>query len=64
MMATGTTSPESEELRGLHQYLRRLEYRQIRVKQGSIDVTSQQIAVLRRGIERLERTLSRLSGKA
>jgi hypothetical protein len=64
MMATGTTSPESEELRGLRQYLRRLEYRQIRVKQGSIDVTSQQIAVLRRAIERLERTLSRLSGKA
>jgi uncharacterized small protein (DUF1192 family) len=33
------------------------------VKQGSIDVTSQQIALLRREIEQLERTLSRLSGK-
>ena len=33
------------------------------VKQGNIDVTSQQIALLRREIEQLERTLSRLSGE-
>jgi cbb3-type cytochrome oxidase cytochrome c subunit len=57
------TMAESKELRGLRQFLRRLECRQIRVKQGGVDVTSQQIAHLRREIERLERTFSRLSGK-
>ena len=53
----------SDALTGLRQLLRRLECRQMSVKQGSIDVTSQQIAVLRREIEQLERMLSRLSGK-
>jgi hypothetical protein len=62
-MATGTTSPRSDALTGVRQLLRCLECRQMRVKQGNIDVTSQQIAVLRREIEQLERTLSRLSGK-
>ena len=33
------------------------------VKQGGIDVTSQQISLLRREIAQLERILSRLSGK-
>ena len=63
MMATGTINPGSDALTGLRQLLCRLECRQMSVKQGSIDVTSQQIAFLRREIAQLERTLSRLSGK-
>ena len=63
MMATGTTNPGSDALTGLRQLLCRLECRQMSVKQGNIDVTSQQIAVLRREIEQLEHTLSRLAGK-
>ena len=62
-MATATTNRIVDVLTGLRQLLRRLECRQVSVKQGNIDVTSQQIAVLRREIEQLERTLSRLSGK-
>jgi len=52
-MATGTTSLGSDALTGLRQFLCRLECRQMSVKQGNIDVTSQQIAVLRREIEQL-----------
>ena len=63
MMATGTTDPGPDALTALRQLLCRLECRQMSVKQGSIDVTSQQTALLRREIEQLERTLSRLSGK-
>jgi vacuolar-type H+-ATPase subunit I/STV1 len=63
MMATGTTNPGSDALTGLRQLLRRLECRQMSVKQGGIDVTSQQISLLRREIAQLERILSRLSGK-
>jgi len=47
---------------GDRQLLRRLECRQMSVKQGSIDVTSEQIAFLRQEIVQLERTLLRLSG--
>ena len=43
-MATGTTNPGSDALTGLRQLLRRLECRQMSVKQGNTDVTSQQIA--------------------
>jgi hypothetical protein len=63
MMATGTTNPGSDALTGLRQLLCRLECRQMSVKQGGIDVTSQQISLLRREIAQLERILSRLSGK-
>ena len=62
MMATGTTNQGSDALTGLRQ-LYRLECRQMSVKQGGIDVTSQQIGLLRRKIAQLERILSRLSGK-
>ncbi len=48
---------------GLRELLRRLETRQVSVKQGNTDVTSQEIAALRLEIEQLERTLSRLSGE-
>lgn len=61
-MATGTTYPGHDLLTGLRQLLRRLECRQMTVKQGSIDVTSEQIAFLRQEIVQLERTLLRLSG--
>jgi len=53
MMAIGTTNPGSDALPSLRQLLCRLECRQMSVKQGNIDVTSQQIAVLRREIEQL-----------
>ena len=38
-----------------------LESRQMSVNQGGTDVTTREIAVLRREIEQLKRTLSRLS---
>jgi hypothetical protein len=41
--------------------LRRLEYRELSMKQGNADVTSQEIAALQEEIEQLERTLLRLS---
>ena len=62
-MATVTTNPGSDALTDLRQLLYRLECRQMSAKQGNIDVTSQQIAVLRREIEQLEHTLSRLAKK-
>lgn len=55
-----STDPASA-LAGLRQLLHRLETRQVSVKQGGTDVTSREIAVLRRAIEQLKRTLSRLS---
>ena len=63
MMATATTNRIVDVLTGLRQLLRRLESRQVSVKQGNTDVTSQEIAALRQEIEQLERTLSRLSGE-
>jgi hypothetical protein len=51
----------ADALRGLRQLLQRLESRQMSVNQGGTDVTTREIAVLRREIEQLERTLSRLS---
>ena len=63
MMATATTNRKLDVLKGLRELLRRLEYRQVSVKQGNTDMTSQEIAALRREIEQLERTFSRLSGK-
>jgi hypothetical protein len=51
----------ADALTGLRQLLHRLESRQMSVKQGGTDVTTREIAVLRREIEQLERTLSRLS---
>jgi hypothetical protein len=62
-MATGTTNPGLDVLTGLRELLRRLETRQVSVKQGNTDVTSQEIAALRLEIEQLERTLSHLSGE-
>ena len=62
-MATGTTNPGLDVLTGLCELLRRLETRQVSVKQGNTDVTSQEIAALRLEIEQLERTLSHLSGE-
>jgi hypothetical protein len=62
-MATGTTNPGLDVLTGLRELLRRLETRQVSVKQGNTDVTSQEIAALRLEIEQLERTLSRLLAK-
>ena len=50
----------ADALRGLRQLLHRLESRQS-VNQGGTDVTTREIAVLRREIEQLKRTLSRLS---
>jgi hypothetical protein len=63
MMATATTNRRLDVLTGLRQLLRRLESRQVSVKQGNADVTSQEIAALRSEIEDLERTFSRLSGE-
>ena len=63
MMATATTNRRHDVLTGLRQLLRRLESCQVSVKQGNTDVTSQEIAALRREIEDLERTFSRLSGE-
>jgi len=63
MMATATTNRRLDVLMGLRQLLRRLEYRSVSVKQGNTDVTSQEIAALRREIKDLERTFSRLSGE-
>ena len=63
MMATATTNRRLDVLKGLRQLLRRLESRQVSVKQGNTDVTSQEIAALRSEIEDLERTFSRLSGE-
>ena len=63
MMATATTNRIVDVLTGLRQLLRRLESRQVSVKQGNTDVTSQEIAALRQEIEQLERTFSRLSGE-
>ena len=51
----------ADALRGLRQLLNRLESRQMSVNQGGTDVTTREIAVLRRAIKQLERTLSRLS---
>jgi hypothetical protein len=62
-MATGTTNSGLDVLTGLRQLLRRLETRQVSVKQGNADVTSQEIAALRQEIEQLERTLLHLSGQ-
>ena len=61
-MATGTTNPGLDVLTGLRELLRRLETRQVSVKQGNTDVTSQEIAALQLEIEQLERTLH-LSGE-
>ena len=61
-MATERSSLALEVLTGLR-VLRRLEYRELSVKQGNADVTSQAIAALRQEIEQLERTLLRLSAK-
>jgi len=63
MMATATTNRIVDVLIGLRQLLRRLESRQVSVKQGNTDVTSQEIAALRQEIEQLERAFSRLSGE-
>jgi hypothetical protein len=63
MMATATTNRIVDVLTGLRQLLRRLESRQVSVKQGNTDVTSQEIAALRQEIEQLERAFSRLSGE-
>ena len=63
MMTTATTNRRLDVLTGLRQLLRRLESRQVSVKQGNADVTSQEIAALRREIEDVERTFSRLSGE-
>ena len=63
MMVTATTNRIVDVLTGLRQLLRRLESRQVSVKQGNTDVTSQEIAALRQEIEQLERTFSRLSGE-
>jgi len=63
MMTTATTNRRLDVLTGLRQLLRRLESRQVSVKQGNADVTSQEIAALRSEIEDLERTFSRLSGE-
>ena len=54
-MATGTTNPGLDVLTGLRELLRRLETRQVSVKQGNTDVTSQEIAALRLEIEQLKR---------
>jgi hypothetical protein len=62
-MATGPSSLGLDVLTGLRELLRRLEYRELSVKQGNADVTSQQTAALRQEIEQLERTLLRLLGK-
>ena len=51
----------ADALRGLRQLLHRLKSRQMSVNQGGTDVTTREIAVLRREIEQLKRTLSRLS---
>ena len=51
----------ADALRGLRHLLHRLESRQMSVNQGGTDVTTREIAVLRREIEQLKRTLSRLS---
>ena len=63
MMATATTNRIVDVLTGLRQLLRRLESRQVSVKQGNTNVTSQEIAALRQEIEQLERAFSRLSGE-
>jgi hypothetical protein len=63
MMVTATTNRIVDVLTGLRQLLRRLESRQVSVKQGNTDVTSQEIAALRQEIEQLERAFSRLSGE-
>ena len=63
MMATATTNGIVDVLTGLRQLLRRLESRQVSVKQGNTDVTSQETAALRQEIEQLERMFSRLSGE-
>jgi len=63
MTATATTNRIVDVLTGLRQLLRRLESRQVSVKQGNTDVTSQEIAALRQEIEQLERAFSRLSGE-
>ena len=63
MTATATTNRIVDVLIGLRQLLRRLESRQVSVKQGNTDVTSQEIAALRQEIEQLERAFSRLSGE-
>ena len=47
MMATATTNRRLDVLTGLRELLRRLESRQVSVKQGNADVTSQEIAALR-----------------
>ncbi len=57
IVATGTTNPALDVLTGLREMLRRLETRQVSVKQGNADVTSQEIAALRHEIEQLERAL-------
>jgi len=62
-MATERSSLALDVLTGLRELLRRLEYRELSVKQGNADVTSQAIAALRQEIEQLERTLLRLSAK-
>ena len=62
-MATETSNLGLDVLRGMRELLRRLEYRELSMKQGNADVTSQQIAALRQEIEQLERTLLRLLGK-
>jgi hypothetical protein len=60
-MAPGTTNPGLDVLTGLRELLRRLETRQVSVKQGNTDVTGQEIAALQLEIEQLERTLTSLA---
>ncbi len=60
-MATRTTNPGLDVLTGLRELLRRLETRQVSVKQGNTDVTSQEIAALQLEIEQLERALTSLA---
>jgi hypothetical protein len=56
-MATGTSKLGLDVLASLPEFLRRLEYRELSVKQGNADVTSQEIAALREEIAKLERML-------
>jgi hypothetical protein len=62
-MATGSSNIEVDVLAGLRELLRRLEYRELSMKQGNADVTSQETAALRQEIEQLERMLLHVSGQ-
>ena len=62
-MTTGSSNLEVDVLAGLRELLRRLECRELSMKQGNADVTSQQTAALRQEIEQLERMLLHLFGQ-